>query len=81
MTGAGLAEMVAFFGLILLLTKPLGVYMARVFEGERTLLSRVFRPLERLVYRLTSSGGWSRTHCCASRASCPSTPSTSAART
>ena len=53
MTGAGLAEMVAFFGLILLLTKPLGVYMARVFEGERTLLSRVFRPLERLVYRLT----------------------------
>ena len=31
---------------------PLGRYMARVFSGERTLLSPVLRPVERLVYRL-----------------------------
>jgi len=34
------------------LTKPLGAYMARVFEGERTWLDPVLRPVERLVYRV-----------------------------
>jgi len=53
MTAAGLLQIAAFGLLILVATKPLGVYMARVFEGERTLLSPALRPLERLVYRLT----------------------------
>ena len=38
--------------MILALTKPLGVFMAQVFEGERTFLHPVLRPLERLIYRL-----------------------------
>ncbi|MEX2315394.1 MAG: potassium-transporting ATPase subunit KdpA, partial [Thermomicrobiales bacterium] len=38
---------------LLLVTKPLGVYMARVYQGERTFADPVFRPVERLVYRLT----------------------------
>src|SRR5262249_49745133 len=33
-------------------TKPLGAYMARVFEGERTFLHPALRPIERLIYRL-----------------------------
>jgi potassium-transporting ATPase potassium-binding subunit len=44
---------VAYFVMLLALTKPLGVYLHRVFSGERTLLSPVIRPLERGVYRLT----------------------------
>ncbi|HUN88409.1 MAG TPA: potassium-transporting ATPase subunit KdpA [Terriglobales bacterium] len=45
---------IAFFLLaIFLVTKPLGVYMARVFNRERTFLDPVLRPIERLLYRLT----------------------------
>jgi len=44
--------MALFFGVILLLTKPLGAYMARVFQGERTFLTPVLRPIERLFYKL-----------------------------
>lgn len=54
MTANGWFQIVVFFGLILAVTKPLGVYMARVFTGEKTLLDFVFRPLERLIYRLTT---------------------------
>ena len=39
--------------LILAVTKPLGVFMARVFDRERTFLDPLFRPLERLLYRVT----------------------------
>ena len=38
---------------ILVITKPLGVFMARVFNGERTFLDPVARPIERLLYRVT----------------------------
>ena len=41
-----------FFALVWLLTKPLGVYMTRVFSGERTLLSPVLAPVENIFYRL-----------------------------
>jgi K+-transporting ATPase ATPase A chain len=41
-----------FFLAILALTKPLGAFMARVFEGERTWLHSALRPLERLIYKL-----------------------------
>ncbi len=37
---------------MLAITKPVGVFMYRVFEGERTFLHPVFRPLERLIYWL-----------------------------
>src|SRR5947209_2917960 len=52
MTPNGILQILLFFVVILLLTKPLGLYMARVFEGERTLLTPVFQPVERLFYRL-----------------------------
>jgi len=52
MTAIGWIQAGVFFLIVLALTKPLGSYMARVFEGERTLLTPVLRPLERLVYRL-----------------------------
>ncbi len=53
MTSAGLALIVIFFGAVLALTKPIGVYMAKVFEGERTLLTPLLRPMEKLIYRLS----------------------------
>jgi K+-transporting ATPase ATPase A chain len=39
--------------LVLAVTKPLGVFMARVFSRERTFLDPVLRPIERLLYRVT----------------------------
>ena len=43
----------AIYSIVLLATvKPVGIYMARVFEGERTWLDPILRPLERLTYRL-----------------------------
>ncbi len=48
----GLALFAAVFVVVVLLTKPLGVYMARVFEGERTFLAPVLRPVERVIYRV-----------------------------
>jgi len=53
MTAAGWAQIAIFFLLVLAVTKPLGVYMTRVFNRERILLDPVLRPLERLLYRVT----------------------------
>src|SRR6476469_108750 len=53
MTPIGVYQIVFFFIVILALTKPLGVFMGRLFEGERTFLHPVLRPLERLIYRLS----------------------------
>ncbi|MGB8910347.1 MAG: potassium-transporting ATPase subunit KdpA [Candidatus Cybelea sp.] len=52
MTAIGWVQALVFFLIVLGLTKPLGLYMARVFEGERTWLSPVLVPLEKLIYRL-----------------------------
>ncbi len=52
MTIYGWLQAGLFFVLILALTKPLGIYMARVFSGERTWLSPVFAPIERVFYRI-----------------------------
>src|SRR5262245_8345980 len=52
MTSVGVFQILAFFGVILLLTKPVGLFMARVFEGRRTFLHPIVRPLEMLVYRV-----------------------------
>jgi potassium-transporting ATPase potassium-binding subunit len=51
-TAVGWVQAVIFFLIVLALTKPLGSYMARVFEGERTWLSPVLVPIEKLIYRL-----------------------------
>jgi K+-transporting ATPase ATPase A chain len=49
----GWLQILAFFAVVLAVTKPLGVFMTRVFSGERTFLDPVLRPVERLIYRLT----------------------------
>jgi potassium-transporting ATPase potassium-binding subunit len=51
MTVHGVFYIVVYFVALLLLTKPLGLFMAHLFEGEHTFLHPVLRPLERLVYR------------------------------
>src|SRR5271168_1836987 len=53
MTANGWFQICFFFALVLVCAKPLGLYMARVFERERTFADRIFRPIERLIYRLT----------------------------
>jgi potassium-transporting ATPase potassium-binding subunit len=53
MTANGWFQIAVFFLLVLAVTKPLGVFMARVFSRERTFLDPVLRPLERLIYRAT----------------------------
>jgi K+-transporting ATPase ATPase A chain len=53
MTLNGWLQIAFFFACVLLVTKPLGLFMAHVFNGERTFLDRVLRPVERLIYKLT----------------------------
>jgi potassium-transporting ATPase potassium-binding subunit len=53
MTPNGLLQIVAYFLIILLLTKPMGLFMARLFDGKRTFLHRILRPLEAFIYRLS----------------------------
>src|SRR5262245_40727791 len=53
MTINGWLQILLFFLIILAITKPLGVFMVRVFNRERTFLDPILRPLERLIYRLT----------------------------
>jgi K+-transporting ATPase ATPase A chain len=50
MTPNGILQIAVFFLLILALTKPMGLFLAKVFAGERTFLHPVLRPLERLCY-------------------------------
>src|SRR6266850_7622229 len=53
MTFNGWLQILFFFALILAVTKPLGVFMAHVFNRERTFLDPFLRPLERLIYKAT----------------------------
>jgi K+-transporting ATPase ATPase A chain len=53
MTFNGWLQIALFCAVIILLVKPFGGYMTRVFTGERTFLSPVLGPLERLFYRLS----------------------------
>jgi potassium-transporting ATPase potassium-binding subunit len=52
MTSIGILQIVFFFGLIFVFTKPLGTYMARIFQGQRTFMHPVLRPIETLTYKL-----------------------------
>jgi potassium-transporting ATPase potassium-binding subunit len=51
MTAAGLLQIAIYYAAILLIAKPLGSYMAAVFEGRRTFAHPALRWLERLTYR------------------------------
>jgi len=53
MTINGWLQILVFLALIFVVTRPLGIFMARVFSGERTFLDPLLRPIERLLYRLT----------------------------
>jgi K+-transporting ATPase ATPase A chain len=50
---AGWLQAGVLFGAILLLAKPVGIFLAKVFQGETTWLSRVLRPLEVAIYRVS----------------------------
>jgi potassium-transporting ATPase potassium-binding subunit len=52
MTVIGWLQVVVLFVLVLVFVKPLGAFMARVFEGERTFLTPVFGPVENAIYRI-----------------------------
>jgi K+-transporting ATPase ATPase A chain len=52
MTAQGLLQLALYVGILVLLVKPLGAFMAAVYEGKRTFLSPVLGPVERVIYRL-----------------------------
>ncbi len=52
MTISGILQITFYLVVLVLLVKPFGGYMARVYANERTLLDRPLRPIERLIYRL-----------------------------
>jgi K+-transporting ATPase ATPase A chain len=52
MTTNGWLQFVVFFVVLLLLMRPLGLYIARVLEGQKTFLDPLLRPIERLLYRV-----------------------------
>ncbi len=53
MTVNGWLQIAFFLLLIFAVTKPLGLFMARVFNREKTFLDPVLRPIEKLIYRCT----------------------------
>ena len=58
-------QTIFFFVVLLALVKPLGIFMAKVYQGERTFLSSVLVPCERLIYRISGvkpedEMGWKR---------------------
>jgi len=53
MTINGWLQILFFLALILLVTKPMGVFMTHVFNRERTFLDPLLGPIERLIYKLT----------------------------
>ena len=53
MTANGWLQILLFFAVLVALMRPLGLYMARVFQGERTFLDPILKPVERLIYRLS----------------------------
>src|SRR6516225_7460087 len=50
MTISGWVQIALFSVIVILITRPLGGYMTRVFAGERTFLSAILRPVERAIY-------------------------------
>lgn len=57
MTTPTLLQLGLYLLVLLLLVKPLGTYMARVYQGKRTFLTPVLRPVERFIYRLARMHG------------------------
>ncbi len=53
MTSNGILQILLFFFVLTLLSKPVGIYLLKVYNGERTIISIIFGPVERLVYAIT----------------------------
>jgi len=53
MTVNGWLQIIIFLAAVFLVTKPLGIFMTRVFNREKTFMDPVLRPVERLLYRVT----------------------------
>src|SRR5215470_20011255 len=53
MTLNGWFQILIYIAIVIAMAKPVGVFMTHVFNGERTFLHPVLRPIERLLYRLT----------------------------
>jgi len=53
MTANGWLQILIYITIVIALAKPVGLFMTHVFNGERTFLHPVLRPVERLLYRLT----------------------------
>ncbi len=65
MTAQGALQVLVYIGILVVLAKPLGTFMAAVYEGQRTFLSPLLRPLEVMIYRVAgvdekSEVGWKR---------------------
>ena len=53
MTGNGWFQIALFLGIVLLVTKPIGTFLCRVFERKTTFLDFALRPVEKLIYRVS----------------------------
>src|SRR5438045_3209993 len=53
MTASGWLQIVLFTAIVIALAKPLGIYLHRVFEGDRQPLPRILGPVERLMNRVS----------------------------
>ncbi len=53
MTTLGVVQLLIFLAILIAITKPLGLYMTGVFDGERVFLSPILKPVERVIYRAT----------------------------
>jgi len=65
MTAQGLLQIAVYIGILVALAKPLGAFMTAVYEGRRTFLSPLLRPMEKGIYRLAGVSeeqetGWKR---------------------
>jgi len=54
MNALGVVQILLFIAVLVALVKPLGTFMAKVYDGERTFLSPVLEPIERGIYRLAA---------------------------
>ena len=52
MTSNGLLQVTIYFVTLVALAKPLGIYIARIFENKSCWLDFIFKPIERLIYYL-----------------------------
>ena len=53
MTVNGWLQILLFMAIIVVIAKPVGIFMTNVFNGERTFVHPILRPVERVIYHLT----------------------------